>query len=900
MAKHYSKHQVGRKILSLCLALAMFCSSVSAGTPRIFADADPAQVVSAEKDAKPVTEANDAAEPGGATGIEEAVEGDSQGGSGDETDAPVYTVTLKPEDAEEPAAEDEADDTLKSIDEADKTEEGEDGDAALTDGQKTEDENVSETAIADNDDPANAEAGKDGEDKQPEAEDLVPDENKGSEEDGKESDAVSGPALTESGDQTNEDGQDGTDVVDNNEDPAKANAAETVSEELTTPAANADGDVDVQTSEPAVETTPEVIEEETSSEAIEAVTTSDAVEVVTTTDAVEEQTSEPAVEGETSEPAIEEVTSSEAIEDQTSEAAIETSEPAVEELTSSDAIENQTSEGAIETSGEAITSGEAVETTGEAVEATGVAIKPTEPAIKRGQKGPWEYQYSFKQTFKTDDYHGLFKFVGVVWDFLFNHGEKTVFTDMKVLTNFFMEGFLPEGTEATISEYKGELPEAIADNAIMAYDITLDLDGEEVQPDRGKPVTVSISNEMIGEAVDAGSDITVWHINDDGSYSKVNNVVIDGSTITFDAKSFSVYAVIASVTPRLTITFMNGSADGVVAIVKAADTAEEVEKIIYDPGVENLGTKVFKGWTTDEEYTSSSVLKSIAQVRTDAMTSAAAITEDTSITYYAAVYTQYKLDYIDEVGTSQGSETVEIPDWANTNQAQYIVNMGYTPETSEQNFEGWHVAEGKSNIVGYEEGHLYKNGDSVTITGDVTFSVYEPYGRWLVFDENGKGGTYNAPQFVHSGDVTVKPCEDSEMVRFGYTFGGWYENAACTGAQFEFGHELTEGKTIYAKWIAQTRAEYSVLIWLQNISLDGYDFKESVTLEGNVNSTINTVVAQNGTGNNNSYARVNNQNKQYTGFHLVRFDQNVTINTEGTAVVNVYYDRTEYTLTFSR
>ncbi|MBQ2351433.1 MAG: InlB B-repeat-containing protein, partial [Bacteroidales bacterium] len=117
-----------------------------------------------------------------------------------------------------------------------------------------------------------------------------------------------------------------------------------------------------------------------------------------------------------------------------------------------------------------------------------------------------------------------------------------------------------------------------------------------------------------------------------------------------------------------------------------------------------------------------------------------------------------------------------------------------------------------------------------------------------------------------------------------------------TGSRFTFGRELAENTEVYAKWNANTSASYSIIIWKQNINGDGYDFEEIITMSGNVGDPINTVSRQ-GSGAT-SYARINNSNYQYTGFHLESFDQNVRIKTEGNAVLNVYYDRNEYTLHF--
>ena len=70
----------------------------------------------------------------------------------------------------------------------------------------------------------------------------------------------------------------------------------------------------------------------------------------------------------------------------------------------------------------------------------------------------------------------------------------------------------------------------------------------------------------------------------------------------------------------------------------------------------------------------------------------------------------------------------------------------------------------------------------------------------VTFHENA-AGVYNmpAPQPVKDSDKatlpTVKPQRD------GYTFGGWYTNAACTGAAFDFTTDtVTTDLELYAKW----------------------------------------------------------------------------------------------------
>ncbi|MBR2555827.1 MAG: InlB B-repeat-containing protein, partial [Aeriscardovia sp.] len=475
------------------------------------------------------------------------------------------------------------------------------------------------------------------------------------------------------------------------------------------------------------------------------------------------------------------------------------------------------------------------------------------------------------------------------------------------------EGTFPEGTfmkskGVDASAINDKVNNAMAENVtvVKAVDITFfDKDSKEIQPAKEVKVTLN----AVG--VTQTEDTNIVHIDEQGSVEVMQDVDSNGTESKFAAEHFSVYAVVVTVVPRLTVTFKNGDTDLETMYVKASDTASEVETILFDPGAGSVPSgQIFKGWTTDPNYTAETPLMSIAQVRQDAMTRAAALeTQDGAVTYYAAIFKQYTVTYIDEKGVSLGSNTVEIP--ARETEGTYTVNMFYAVDDV-HNLEGWIVADGDDNIKGYpsnaesetlEDGttqYYYPNNTEITIFGDVTFSVDAPAGHWLVFDENGKGATYNAPQFIKAGETTTAP--SIEMQRNGYNFDNWYTGAPSTtggdptGSVFSFGGTLTSNTTIYAKWIPISTANYTIIIWKQNVDGNGYDFEESISLTGSVNTTVNTVSAH-GTGNNR-YARVDRDNKQYTGFHLKEFDQNVTIVPEGNAVVNIYYDRNEYTLTF--
>lgn len=65
----------------------------------------------------------------------------------------------------------------------------------------------------------------------------------------------------------------------------------------------------------------------------------------------------------------------------------------------------------------------------------------------------------------------------------------------------------------------------------------------------------------------------------------------------------------------------------------------------------------------------------------------------------------------------------------------------------------------------------------------------------LTFNANGHGTAPEA-ETVAKGTAATAP---TDPVAEGYTFGGWYEEAACTNA-FSFTTVLNADKTVYAKW----------------------------------------------------------------------------------------------------
>lgn len=132
------------------------------------------------------------------------------------------------------------------------------------------------------------------------------------------------------------------------------------------------------------------------------------------------------------------------------------------------------------------------------------------------------------------------------------------------LAGVIVEGMMPKGTKGTAHEVTQDYakPEALMvgldkESAravkegtlevapLAVYDITLEADGKEYQPDEDHPLTVTITNNAIDDAVAAGKNVQVWHIADDGAVEVIKDFTIADDSIMFKASGFSTYLLVA-------------------------------------------------------------------------------------------------------------------------------------------------------------------------------------------------------------------------------------------------------------------------------------------------------------------------------------------------------------------
>ncbi len=158
---------------------------------------------------------------------------------------------------------------------------------------------------------------------------------------------------------------------------------------------------------------------------------------------------------------------------------------------------------------------------------------------------------------------------------------------------------------------------------------------------------------------------------------------------------------------------------------------------------------------------------------------------------------------------------------------------------------------------------------------NITLYAKVETGYWITFESN--GGSYVEPKFFATSKNTEKP---NDPAKPGYAFAGWYNG----DTEYTFDSALTESITLKAKWTAKDSVKYTVIHWQENANDDEYSFAESEQLTGTPGQLTEDAV-----------------DKSYEGFTLNKdkTDAQKTIAGDGSTIVNVYYKRNVYKVTFA-
>ncbi len=312
----------------------------------------------------------------------------------------------------------------------------------------------------------------------------------------------------------------------------------------------------------------------------------------------------------------------------------------------------------------------------------------------------------------------------------------------------------------------------------------------------------------------------------------------------------SVLSILPGDTNTITYIFQkkNGEQTEEIArqIVKEGDT-------LLEPEVKTGENEKFTGW--DPAVTFGTVGE---------------ITETKTITVTAKIEKVYYIFFKDNTGrvvaTKECTDGQTVSDFSDVT----------FPVGPDESITGW-----------YFDAANTQKADSVTINGqNVTLYAKVEKGYWITFDAN--GGSYTAPVFYANGTAAAAPAEPSKP---GFKFAGWYlDEALETKAIFD---NIKANTTVYAKWNAAS-AKYTVIHWWENANDDDYSYHESEELYGNAGEMTSAAAKTYNVEGTNILGKKVTSNKVFTAEMITQ----KTIAGDGSTIVNVYYKRATYKLTF--
>jgi len=185
---------------------------------------------------------------------------------------------------------------------------------------------------------------------------------------------------------------------------------------------------------------------------------------------------------------------------------------------------------------------------------------------------------------------------------------------------------------------------------------------------------------------------------------------------------------------------------------------------------------------------------------------------------------------------------------------------------------------------------LFHQPDKIAADGSTVFEVYYDRNYYLInFDMDGGFGT--APVYArYETSFTV-----AAPTRPGYSFTSWELVSGEVPADAEVDANGLVKKipasnvTYRAKW-EQQQTSYTVVYWKENAEDNQYSFWGVAEEYIQTGSTVN--------GEDDVPENIHDGEKAYFTFNPVLSDKNVLVEGDGSTVVNVYYTRNYYTITF--
>lgn len=393
----------------------------------------------------------------------------------------------------------------------------------------------------------------------------------------------------------------------------------------------------------------------------------------------------------------------------------------------------------------------------------------------------------------------------------------------------------------------------------LAVDITFfDADGKAVEPQNGKEVHVALSSK---QSV-SGDDHTVIHVEKNGNADAMTVNEVESSSADFNAKSFSIYAIIGTKehTARRTYRFFDIEKKLLSSqIICNGDSLTEPSIPTTDDNT------VFVGWSQDagKSYQQFGIINDIDNTASDS-----------TVDLYPVFKKQYSVNFHDQNGAVVQRQSCASGEVIHLDDYSFEVAAG-------DYVSGWTAVQGSTVKIGGDQNIITVESQDVDL-----YPIIKNV-SWIIFhgnDTKDNAASYTTPVYTKENELVTKP---SDPTRKGYTFTGWNTKEDGTGSVFDFNAPVANTIDLYAQW-EKAETTYRVLNWHESLdgsydtigSYDFFDYKDMKGITGS-DAVYDLETAE--------------------GFEL---DQEKTdnaaviINANGSTVRNVYYKRKRFTLVF--
>lgn len=425
------------------------------------------------------------------------------------------------------------------------------------------------------------------------------------------------------------------------------------------------------------------------------------------------------------------------------------------------------------------------------------------------------------------------------------------------------KGAFPEGTVMSVSEADENAVQAAAEAAgtdaanVKAVDITFTSEGEEIQP--AAAVKVTLDTDLTAEI----ETPVVVHVDDEYNAEVIENVTKEGTTVSFDANAFSVYAVAVPTANEDTATYADEpevSTNRILAInyvfednTQAAqtwsaslaegstysNTIAYPEVVGYEPAIPTVPA----GVTADE----------------NGITFDLTVQSDITINViYRPANVNYTVNYYQQ---NVDDDNYTLAD-TETRTGLTGSSIGITHADVENKYAGFYAL-------------LFDESATIAADGSTVVEIYYDRNYYLMSFDLG-GGYGVEPIYARYGaEISV-----GDPVRPGYTFQGWDKSIPATMP--------AENSTYTAQWTVGN-AGYTVVFWYENADDEGYSYVGSTTGSAAAGTELDSY----------DFRNTNFSGRDSAHFtYNAEMTETATVAGDGSTVLNVYFTRNTYTLTF--